>query len=192
MRAFFILVLILFLFASDTHACKCNFVPVSMESIKPYELIFIGEVVAISGCDKTAKATFLIKELYRGKSFANTTVEFDCSSSCAMNFTPGQTWIIFATYKKYGEAEVNFCSHSRAKVAEGTEDYNASVYGMSFNEEWEWLIKNLGTKVLNEKNAEAEQHHENIRPDGSQTLIYLGVGFIAVVLFYLIGRKILK
>ncbi len=192
MRTVFNLLLVLFLSSSEAYACKCDFVPVSMESIKQYELIFYGEVVAISGCDKTAKATFTIKELYRGKTFANTQVEFDCSSSCAMNFAPGQTWLIFSTYKKYGEAEVGFCSHSRERFAEGTEDYNASAYGMSFAEEQEWLKKNLGIQSLNEKSVEAEQHHENIRPGGSQTLIYLGVGLLAVVLFYFIGRKFLK
>lgn len=192
MRTFLVVLLLILFSPAEIKACTCEAVPFSLEAVKPYELIFIGEVVAVSGCDQTSKATFAIKELYRGKSFANSIVEFDCSSACQMSFAPGQTWIIYATYKKYGEADVNFCSFSRQKFASEAEDFNTTTHGMNFNEEQQWLKKNLGIQALNEKNTEAEQHHENIRPDGSQTLIYLGAGFLALILFYFLGRKFLK
>jgi hypothetical protein len=192
MRSLCIFLFTFFLFSIKGFACDCQTIPVSLETIKPAELIFIGEVSAISGCDKTSKATFHVKELFRGKCFENTAIEFDCTSDCQMSFAPGQTWIIYATYKKYGEAEVQFCSYSRQQFAAEAEDFNTAVHGMSFTEEEAWLKKNLGVQQLNVKNTEAEQHHENIRPEGMQTLWYLVAGFLGLVLFYFIGRKFLK
>ncbi|CAN5906116.1 hypothetical protein BH11BAC7_BH11BAC7_33720 [soil metagenome] len=185
----------LFLFlliAANVFACKCESQPFTMEGIKQYELIFTGTVVAISGCDKTSKATFTVNELYKGKCFENVAVEFDCSSSCGMSFQPGETWIIFATYKKYGEPEVNLCSHSRRKFADEKDDFYLQTSGLSFIDAATFLKKNLGIHAVNTKNVEAEQHHENIRPDGSQTLLYLGAGLLALVAFYFLGRKFFK
>jgi hypothetical protein len=192
MKWLFALLLIFFLPRTNVSACDCVSNPVNLETIKSAELIFMGEVVAISGCDGTAKATFSVKELFRGKTFANETVEFDCSSSCQMSFLPGETWLIYATYKKYGESEVNFCSLSRKKFSNESDDYYTATHQMNFTEEQEWLKKNLGLQQLNEKEPEAEQHHENIRPEGYQMLWYLGGGLLAVIAFYFIGRKFLK
>ena len=177
---------------TNSFACDCVTNPVNLETIKSAELIFIGEVVAISGCDITSKATFSVKELFRGKTFANETVEFDCSSSCQMSFAPGETWLIYATYKKYGESEVSFCSFSRKKFSNESDDYYTATHQMNFSEEEAFLKKNLGLQKLNEKEPETEQHHENIRPEGYQILWYLGGGFIALIFFYFIGRKFLK
>src|SRR6185436_2562869 len=100
--------LFLFIFSfQKTFACDCEMATVSAESISKYELIFVGKVVAISGCDESAKANFAVEKLFRGKCFSATDVEFDCSSDCQMSFVPGQTWIIYATYEKYGEPKVH-------------------------------------------------------------------------------------
>ncbi|CAN5182028.1 hypothetical protein BH09BAC5_BH09BAC5_20830 [soil metagenome] len=191
MKRFFPLLIFLFPFL-PTEACDCKSLPLSLDAIKSDELIFIGDVIAISGCDKTAKATFEVKELFRGKCFKNTIVEFDCSSDCQMSFAPGQTWIIYSKYKKYGEVEVNFCGFSRMKMKNANEDYNTIVHGMSFEDEVIWLKKNLGDKEINSKDFAQEQHHENIHPNGMQTLYYLFAGFLGLVVFYLLGRKFLK
>ncbi|MDQ3111776.1 MAG: hypothetical protein M3R17_17950 [Bacteroidota bacterium] len=190
MRKIFLFLLLLV--SSVAIACKCDTPPFSADVLKSYELIFTGEVTAISGCDKTANVTFAVKELYKGKCFANVSVEFDCSSSCQMSFEPGQAWIIFATYKKYGEAEVNLCSHSRRKFVEEKDDFYLQMSGMTFEETQASLKKNLGVQELNVKAPEAEQHHENIRPGGYETLWYLAAGFIALIAFYFLGRKFLK
>ncbi len=187
-----LVLLIVFVSFQHLKACDCKTVPVSMESIKSTELIFIGEVVAISGCEGTSKATFSVKELYKGKCFANTTVEFDCSSDCQMSFVPGQTWLIYATYKKYGEAEVNFCGYSRLQMESDKEDFNSVAHGMTFPEEVAWLKKNLGEQKINDAIQVDHPLHENIHPNGMQTLYYLMAGFLALALFYFVGRKFLK
>lgn len=192
MRRLFFLALLFFLPRTNMHACDCNLSPLSMENIKPAEFIFLGEVVAISGCDKTAKATFSIKELYRGKSFPNTALEFDCSSDCQMSFAPGQTWLIYATYKKYGEAEVSFCSYSRQQFSADKEDFNTIAHGMNFAEEQAWLKKNLGVQEFNQRDVTTEQHHENILPKGYDILWFVGGGLVVVIAFYFLGRKFLK
>jgi hypothetical protein len=108
-----------------------------------------------------------------------------------MDFAPGQTWIIYATYKKYGEPEVDFCSYSRQQIP-SKDDFNSLIHGMSYDEEITWLQKNLGVKELNVQKAEDGQHHLNIRPKGYEALWYLVAGFVVLFLFYFLGRKFLK
>ena len=186
-----ILFLLIFSFR-PAFACDCEMTGVTMESISAYELIFVGKVVAISGCDKNAKANFQVEKLFRGKCFASTDIEFDCSSDCQMSFVPGQTWIIYAKYKKYGQAEVHFCSHSRQQFQAEEKDYNTSVHGMTYSEELSWLEKNLGEQKLNEKDIESEQHHENLRPEGYAFFWYYGFGLLGLIAIYFITKKFLK
>jgi hypothetical protein len=185
-------VLLCFFCGTAANACKCSFDSLSLQNIKSSELIFLGEVSAVSGCSGTSKATFTVKELFRGKCYQNVAVEFDCTSDCQMSFAPGQTWIIYATYKKYGEPVTEFCSFSRQKMPAGEEDFNSSWHGKTFDEEEAWLKKNLGLQELNERNPIDDQHHENIRPTGYETLWYLGGGFLALIVLYFISRKFLK
>ena len=192
MRPVLLSLLAFFLSLQHIFGCVCQLVPVSEKAIASSEFIFLGKVIAISGCDKTAKASFSVQELFRGKSFANTEIEFDCSSDCQMSFVPGQTWLIYAKYKSYGKAEVEFCGYSRQQFANEKEDYNTPIHGMTFGEEEIWLKKILGLQSLNVKDPIAEQHHENIRPQGFQVLYYLGFGFIALIAIYFVGRKFLK
>lgn len=190
MKQLIIFLLSILLFLPKVNACNCENGPLTLDAIKSSELIFTGEVSAVSGCNGTSKATFNIKELFRGKCYQNVAVEFDCSSDCQMSFAPGQTWIIYASYKKYGEPEVKFCSYSRQRIT--GEDYNTIAHGMDFNAEEAWLKKNLGQHELSVKAAEDDQHHENIRPTGYEALWYLGGGFVALIALYFISRKFLK
>ncbi len=192
MRPILISFLAFFLLLQQVAACDCKMIPLSEKTLTSSELIFLGKVIAISGCNKTAKVSFAIDELYRGKSFSNVEIEFDCSSDCQMSFVPGQTWLIYATYKSYGKAEVGFCSYSRQQFANEKEDYNTSLHGMTFSDEKIWLKKTLGVQTLNVKDPVNEEHHENIRPQGMQVLVYLAIGFISLIAIYFVGRKYLK
>ena len=185
-----VFVLAILLSGLKANACDCGNGLLTLDAIKSSELIFLGDVSAVSGCNGTSKATFNVQELFRGKCYRNVAVEFDCSSDCQMSFAPGQTWIIYATYKKYGEPEVKFCSYSRQLIA--GEDYNTIAHGMDFNAEKSWLEKNLGLHELNIKAPGDDQHHENIRPEGYEALWYLGGGFLALIALYFISRKFLK
>jgi hypothetical protein len=179
-------------FSANAIACKCDTTSFTLEGIKRYELIFAGEVTSVSICEQKPKATFTVKELYRGKCFDTVSVEFDCSSSCAMSFSPGETWIIFATYEKYGKPEVELCSHSRRKFADEKDDFYFQLSGISFGDAQAFLKKNLGTQPFSIKTAEEDQHHENIRPKGYEALWYLIAGFVVLFLFYFLGNKFLK
>jgi hypothetical protein len=192
MRKFFVALIALLFSCQRMISCDCQTAQVDMKTIASSELIFLGKVVAISGCNGTAKANFLVQELYRGKCFAETSIEFDCSSDCQMDFAPGQTWLIYADYIKYGEPQVKFCSFSRQQFDNEKDDFNSLSHGMTFEAEKNWLKKNLGLQQLNVKDEATEQHHENIRPQGSDILLYLGLGLVGVIGFYFLGRKFLK
>jgi hypothetical protein len=192
MQKYFLLLFVFFLSLQKSLACDCKTIPLSEASIKNVELIFLGDVVAVSGCNGTSKVSFHVKELYRGKCFEETSIEFDCSSDCQMSFVPGQTWLIYATYKKYGEAIVDFCSYSRQQFASEKDDFNTIAHGMNFSDEKNWLKKTVGIQKLNVKDVGYEQHHENIRPQGFEILWYLAAGFIGLLVFYFLGRKFLK
>jgi hypothetical protein len=165
---------------------------VDMKTIADFELIFIGKVAAISGCDKSAHVSFAVQKLFRGKCFPETALEFDCTSDCQMNFSPNETWIIYASYMSYGKAKVEFCSYSRQQFENDKDDYNTVVHGMTFTEESAWLEKNLGLQKMDEKDVQSEQHHENIRPQGYAVLWYLGGGFLGLIVIYFLVQKFLK
>ena len=173
-------------------ACDCKNVALSLKSISSYELIFYGKVVAVSGCDKNAHANFNVEQLFRGKCYPSTDLQFDCTTDCQMSFSPGQTWIIYATYEKYGKPKVDFCSYSREQFANEKEDYNTVVHGMDFSDELIWLKKNLGEQKLDVVDIQAQQHHENTRPQGYEFLIYLALGFVGMIVIYFIVQKFLK
>jgi hypothetical protein len=189
--SFLFLFLFIFLF-QKTFACDCQMAALKMETLASYELIFYGKVIAVSGCDEKAKAHFSVEKLFKGKCFPSTDVEFDCSSDCQMSFSPGQTWIIYATYEKYGEPKVEFCSYSRQQFSKETDDYNTTTHGMTFADELTWLEKNLGLQKLNEKDIQSQQHHENIRPEGYDFLWYLAFGLIGLIAIYFLNKKFLK
>ncbi|MSP68786.1 MAG: hypothetical protein EXR20_00790 [Bacteroidetes bacterium] len=189
MRKEFLLLFLFFICETSLLACDCKIGPISELTIENEELIFLGKVVAISGCDVVAKVNFQVTELYRGKCFEETAVEFDCSSDCLMSFVPGQTWLIFANYKKYGEPKVKFCSYSRQQFELNQADYNSAVHGMGFQEERDWLKIKFGLQALNINNKGLQQHHTNIRPAGLQFLWYIGLGLVVLAGLYFIGRK---
>jgi hypothetical protein len=173
-------------------ACKCAMPPFSEETVKPYEFVFYGKVVAVSGCDKTAKVKFTIIELFRGKSFETTELEFDCASDCQMSFSPGEEWLIYSNYENYGQARVELCSFSRKKIDGETGDYNAFNNGMSFADEKKWLEEKLGVQKLNEKDMIDRPHHENARPEGMNVVWTMLIGFAILGVFYFVVRKFIR
>lgn len=173
-------------------ACDCPSDSLSEKLIRSYDFIFSGKVIAVSGCDKNAHVTFQIEQLFKGKSFATTAVEFDCTSDCQMSFVPGEEWIIYSNYVSYGNAKVEFCSLSRKKMSPGEDDFNTISHGMDFDSEKKKLLVMFGEQKLNKVDPKSEQHHELIHPNGMQTLLYLIGGFAGLVLFYFLGKKFLK
>lgn len=188
------LLLIFLLFAGweSARACDCPPETPTESAMRSYDFIFSGKVIAISGCDKIAHVTFSVDELYKGKSFASASLEFDCTSDCQMNFAPGEEWIIYADYVSYGKAKVEFCSLSRKKNAVNAEDFYQVSHGMDYNSEKNLLLKTFGKQTLNIVDQQATQHHELIHPKGMQIIWYLAAGLAGLGLFYFLGKKFLK
>ena len=191
-KALTILVLLLAgkLFAS----CDCAPLDsLSEKSISGYTFIFYGHVVAISGCDDGhSLVKFSIDELYRGKSFPSTELEFDCASDCQMSFAPDETWIIYAQYTSYGKAGVSICSPSRKLPAKGEIDYASPSHHMDFNTEKKWLETKLGIQKFNEVEIVDQQHHENLKPQGMQAFWLAFIGFAILGVFYFVVRKFIR
>ncbi|MCU0434540.1 MAG: hypothetical protein MUC87_13890 [Bacteroidia bacterium] len=174
-------------------ACKCEgFKPLSKENLSAYEFIFSGRVVAVSACNEGEQAIvrFAIDTLYRGKAFAETDVRFDCSSSCAMSFAPGERWTIYATYQKYGVGEVSLCSPSRKLITAGTPDFYTDMHnGGTYHTEAAWLAQNLGIIPLNSDSDKKTNTRELIKPKGFDVLwLYLGGAAGVIALFFVLKR----
>ncbi|MBI3511548.1 MAG: hypothetical protein HY064_12875 [Bacteroidetes bacterium] len=185
------LIFFFFLF-SVADACDCDAVKVSDASVSQYDVIFVGKVVAVSGCDKSSKAKFLIEKLFHGKSYESTEIEFDCTSDCQMSFTPGEEWIIYADYKSYGKPEVKFCGLSRRKFENEKDDYVSASHGMNFIDELSFLEKKFGVQKFNVMNVQDQQHHELLHPSYTQQFWLLLISIASIGLFYFIVKKVLK
>jgi hypothetical protein len=165
----------------------------SDRTIQGYELIFIGHTSSVTSCDEEGKSRvlFVIDSLFKGKAFKNTEIQFDCASSCAMSFAPGERWLIYAKYVRYGLAEVQLCSHSRKKAASETEDYAVSSHGNTFTEAVVWLSKNIGIRDINIDDERHEPTRELIHPDQKQSTILIVIGLFVVVGLYFIVKRYL-
>lgn len=193
-KNFFGFVLVL-LFSSTSWACKCDSLqPLSLESLKNYELIFVGHVSSIASCDEEGKARvlFLVDSLFKGKAFAGTEVQFDCSTSCAMSFAPGERWLIYSKYVKYGLAEVHLCSHSRKQVQQGKDDYAVFTQGNTFEESLKWLSENSGVQVLNSEADLNQPSRELVHPDQQQSIWLVVAGLVMVVILYFAVKRFLR
>jgi hypothetical protein len=191
MRTLLFLLAVFFSLRAES-TCNCTLIPVSDNAIAPYELIFKGKVLSVSGCDKTANVTFEIQELYVGKSFATVEIAYDCSSACKMTFAPGETWLVYATYESYGKAKTEYCSHTRMLYPDDENDMNTIGHGMTFDEEIAWLKKKFGVQELNDESMAVDMHHKNIIPKGYTVLWYLGIGLVVVVAAYFVGRRFFR
>ncbi|MEO6882752.1 MAG: hypothetical protein ABI199_01870 [Bacteroidia bacterium] len=194
---------IFFLFAfsclvKSAIACDCPPIQQNIQQqSRTYAVIFEGKVDSVSVISgKYASVYFNVSELFKGKSYAESQVRFDCSTSCQLNFTPKETWIIYANYYKYGELEIKFCSRSRKLIADTTQDYYSVNNGMSFKNELAFLQKNFGSQPLLNEDTIALQHEEEAQrlthPTGVQALWLVGISFVVVTAFLYFFNKYFK
>jgi hypothetical protein len=191
MRTFFAVAVFLF-FLTPCRSCDCESQQVNAASAAKYDFIFTGKVTAVSSCDGKAIVTFFVDTLFKGSSFAEATLEFDCSTDCQMSFSKNEQWIIYAEYVNYGEANVKFCSLSRKRLGAGIADYYAVAHGMTFEAEKEFLRKNFGVQSINVPDKQDDQHHELVRPDFRQMMWYFVAGLVVLVIIYFIVKKLFK
>jgi hypothetical protein len=176
-------------------ACECDSLqPLSLESLKNYELIFVGHVSSITSCDEAGKARvlFLVDTLFRGKAFVGTEVQFDCSTSCAMSFAPEERWLIYSKYAKYGLAEVHLCSHSRKQAPQSKDDYAIFTQGNTFEESLKWLSENCGVQILNAEADFNQPSRELVHPDQQQSIWLIVGGLVTAIILYFTIKRFLR
>lgn len=185
---------ILFIFAGWFVASACNCPPETADekTMQSYDFVFYGKVVSVNTAREKATVTFSIVELYKGKSFAETTLEFDNTTDCQMSFTAGEEWLIYSKYVAYGTGRADLCSLSRKKADAGGEDFYTVSHGMSFSEEQARLLKIFGKQALNEESQRNIPHHELLHPRGWQPVWLLACGVAVLFLFYYLVKKLLR
>lgn len=177
----------------NTYACQCPLTVLSLDECSKYEIIFRGRVIKNTTCDsKPGEAIFEIKELFKGKVFAEFSVLYDCGTECASTFNVGEEWIIYTNYKQVDKARMDWCSRSRKFFKNEKEDFYAVTYGNSYDDELVFLRKQLGIYKVMEKKTEDMQGHRNIIPSMSQLIITLIISLAVVVLFLYLFNKFFR
>ena len=183
-------VFLLFLLAGESRACKCaEHNDLTVAGCKVYDLIFQGRVDSIGLCKEGYAIAYMsVEALFKGKSFSDIEVRYDCASDCQMNFAKGEEWIIYAQYFKYGKAEINFCSRSRKKISAG-DDYYESLNHISYINELRFLNKHFGiqNQEVKEKGGMAER--TLIQPTAYWKLWLLLISLLVMyVIMYLVKK----
>lgn len=158
-----------------------------------FDLIFRGSVKSIGTCNELNKAKFLVQDLYKGSSPREIEVLFDCSSDCAMNFAVGETWIIYSNYAQVGKPDVNMCSRSRKMIDNEIKIFTDYIPSdLSFNDEAEWLLKNLGRHDFLKENENEGLSHKNELPSPQRAIVLVAVSLAGMLLLYFILKRFLK
>lgn len=194
MNKFSAIVCFFFVFlANRAFSCQCPLSNLSLDECGKYELIFRGKIKSSSGCtDKKGEAVFEVLELYKGNTPMSFNVVYDCGVECAQTFNPGEEWIIYTNYRQVNNAKMDWCSRSRKHFNNDKEDYYMVTYGNSYDDELEFLRKNLGLHRLLKNNPGATTTERNIRPSNAQMIIMVLVSIGAVLLFYYLFNKFFR
>lgn len=184
---------VLFLFnAYIINACQCPLTTLGLEECNKYEVIFKGKILSVETCkDKFGTAIFEVEELYKGNASKKFTVLFECDIECAQEFSEGEEWIIYSTYKQVDKAIMNWCSRSRKFFKNEKEDFYAVTYGNDYYDELKFLREKLGLhRLLVLKESTTQNRNE--RPTTNQTILMLIISISAILLFYWLFKKYFK
>lgn len=186
----------LLLFSKLSFSCQCpSLVPISKDLCKNYDVIFYGTVDSVSPCpgDGISSAWFKINELYKGAIEQRVKVDFDCASSCLMNFSKGDEWIMYVIYQRFDLMTVNICEHSRKRFNDGTQDVYQLAAGRTFEQEKQLLQNSLGiqpfvkSNELNKKQTELHPHNE--QPSAINKLWLLLASLFTMGIVYYVTRN---
>jgi hypothetical protein len=181
---------LLMLNAIQAKACRCAEHPdLTKEYCKVYDLICQAAVDSVSPCRGGYCYVYLhIDALFKGQSSRKLELRSDCISDCQMNFSRGESWLIYAQYYKYGKAEVNFCSRSRKKISSG-DDYFEGQNRMTYVNEIRFLNDTYGIQKTEEKNGSTMPERILIQPTAYWKLWLLLISLVVVyVIFYLVKK----
>lgn len=188
-----ITILILFLFSLNSYACQCQtLAPLTKNTALQYDVIFLGKVIAVSPGEEESRARFTVISLYNGKSYTDINVDFDNATNCALNFVPGETWIIYGKWEEYGIPRAEMCGHSRVKPNAGQADYYAIEGRSGFDEEVKWLNDSLGVQAFIDPEQQKDLGHKNQLPDPTQAIVYTAVGLLGLGLIFYFVRRMFK
>ncbi len=195
LRSIFTTVLTSFLLlnAFVVNACQCPLTTLSLEECNKYDIIYRGKIISVEPCtNQKSQAVFEILELYKGRVNTKFKVLFDCKVECAQEFNPGEEWIIYSNYKQADNAKMDWCSRSRKLIKNEKEDFYAVTYGNSYDEELDFLRKNLGTYKTMRDREENQAGKRNIIPSRTQLIITLFISLAVVILFLQLFKRFLK
>jgi hypothetical protein len=191
MKLFYTVVFAL-LIIGKSYSCQCPETSLSISECDKYEIIFKGKIISVKTCENSfGEAIFEVEELYKGNATKNFKVLFTCGGSCDMKFSPKEEWIIYSRYKQINNALMDWCSRSRKWFKIDKQDFYATNFGNSYEEEIKFLRSNLGThRLVAEANNSTEGR--NIRPSATQTIILLLSSIAAIFLFYWLFNRAFK
>jgi hypothetical protein len=194
MRLLFIF--LAFIFPFSFLPCDCpGFPPMEkkfFETANARQLVFKGKVLTVGECNELATANFEVQELYLGKTQKHIKAVFDCSSDCALNFSPGEEWIVYAEYVQVEKIKITFCSRSRKINMSNTQEADMFAYGVSTAEEITFLREKIGLKELTPEEVSRELLHKNKMPSAWDKVFLLGGSIVAMVIFLIVVKKFIK
>lgn len=185
------LIILFFLTTLRSQACQCPLSNLSLNECAKYELIFRGKIVTMSPCNSKSETVFQVQELYKGNSTAQFKLLVNCTDECATPMRVGDEWIIYTNYYQMENAKLNWCSRSRKLFKNDKEDFYTVTYGNTYEDEVEFLQKQLGLhKLLKESPNRVEER--NIIPNKKQFIIILLVSISGMLGFYYAFIKLFK
>jgi hypothetical protein len=175
-----------------TEACQCPPTSLTAAECEKYQVIFRGRVDSVRACNQNfGEAVFIVDELYKGQVTKRFKVLFDCSDACSKGFKAGEEWIIYGNFKQINNVMMEWCSRSRKYIRIAREDYYTETLGNDYDAELKFLQTNLGLHRISEDIQNAAPNR-NDRPSKGETIIYLCVSLLAVILFYWLFNRYFK
>ena len=148
--------------------------------------------MSVGECRDLGTCVFQVDELYFGNTTKNIEAFYDCSTSCMMNFSVGEEWIIYGEYVQVEKIKVEFCSRSRKLLSSDFAEVDQIAYGLSAKDELAWLKNNLGVKELKAEKPTKALGHTNEQPNSNTKIILIAVSVAAMVMFLLLIKRFLK
>jgi hypothetical protein len=184
--------LFVFFLRSVSFSCQCPVTTLSLAECNKYEIIFKGRIDSVKNCNQNfGEAFFTVDELYKGNIPKQFKVLFECGIECAQQFNAGEEWIIYTSFKQISNGKIDWCSRSRKYFKIAKQDFYAVNYGNSYEDEVEFLQKNLGLHRMVSETKNATENR-NARPSTTQMIIILLCSLAGVILFYWLFNKFFK
>lgn len=187
------------LITAQLFACQCQVLPKLTKAVaQGYDIVFTGQVVAISPGDVQSIARFKVETLYRGQCYQQIDVQYDNAGDCGLNFIPGETWTIYGKWTEYdiqervGVPRADWCLHTRKKMNAGEQDYYMMEGRPSYEDEITLLADSLGVQPFIDPADHQNEMHKNIIPGAAQALTYLIAGLLGLALIFFFVRRMFR